>query len=267
MEHPQPLSHLSFSSYDPPQRKSGFLTWPCLPWYDNRLCDGYCSGPFPTIDLLTFFEDEEAVRKACTPPPGSKCPRQFRGLWWLRDHVLPECLVTIHDADWDLTTSPDSPNWTATKKIRRGWSRSTNCVGCAYHTYVACTDFETPFQAREDVIKIGAKVTGNTWIFKAPQSGCMDRGTGDVFRGEGEFLRLHFKERDDPTSDLVYAYRLQRLAHIEEGSGRVVLNTPVILELKKRATNPSPCLTHLPSCLVSSPPLGDHVGRYQFWEV
>jgi len=164
----------------------------------------------------------------------ANCPEMLRGIWWLKDNVAAEGLITFHDADWDsekLGLKTAKYNWTVDAYNVWGailsanfWLRGGNHL------------FE--FSPSGKWIHISVKDPGSDWIYVIQPGDVFKRPDGsvlDVSPGS-DMMRVSF-ETLDTNSTIRYQYLVRRVAYL--GSDGNLVTTPVYEQLVE-AANRSP---------------------------
>ena len=103
--------------YDPPQLYDGWLELcSCVNWYGLRSpwCPGLsclCRTCMCTQEIA--FDEPETWEKQLLSCIHPTCPTEFRGIYWLRDHIQATSLITLHECEWkgNVTNKSLSTNW------------------------------------------------------------------------------------------------------------------------------------------------------------
>jgi len=208
--------------YDPPQlRRRSLLHAYSVCKSARRACwwGGFptplasCVLPFlPSVQVVDAAAKETVERMLVERPNSASCPEAFRGVWWMRDNVLPETLVTFHDAEWEEGGG-------FVKGARYNWTRDPTLAGTCFHLLARTGSLSHR----------GEKVEEGVWRTKDPANGryvwCFFLKKGDELRSpsgeripfqEGDIVRSQFPN-DDRGLPPLYQYRLTRLAFRRRG--------------------------------------------------
>lgn len=143
------------------------------------------------------------------------CPEAYRGVWWMRDNVVPETLITFHDGTWS------SDGTVFTKTLRYNWSKDPTLAGACYQLYTVATNVaDTTTQKTDHSGTLGAQSgTKNLWVYPLVEGDTLVDVSGKaVDFVPGDLLRMQFEASDlEHKRPPIYQYRLQRVAYLENG--------------------------------------------------
>jgi hypothetical protein len=128
-------------TYTPVQLQRDPLGWkelPCIDWWSTRskflnccfpfayCCLGKGKKVFDSTNEIEFWKEQLANESS------NKCPDSMKGVWWLKDNIAHEKLVTIFsDAEMVGTFNEDGTDGYGTwsRSMHYNWSRDRNCFG------------------------------------------------------------------------------------------------------------------------------------------
>ena len=241
-------ANLLVVEYDPPQLKDGFITR-CqqVNWHGLRspVCApcARASCFLCTTTTSVNLDDERIWSALMLRGRHPKCPTKYAGVWWLRDHIQPTSLITLHDAEWKDALH-------AEKSLVRGWVKATTCYGCVSSSGAMVFD-AVGSRMQVEVSPSGwwmlCHVFGKRHFLRIFPSGGQLRGVdGKVHKvAPGDMMRVDFAKWDDPSSPVVYAYMVERVI---DDRGRP---TPALERLKARARMASYTPSFFPSTTAS----------------
>jgi len=236
--------------YDPPQLKTGWFhkeACPYINWWQQR--SPCCAEPiFPCccaccvyrccvgdIEYLDFAEPDEWMKKMLSTGTSPNCPKKFQGIYWMHDNIAAhEHLVTWHDADW-------ATDKLALKELRHNWTRGPTIFGACLSAFVNLrgNSLRLEISPNEKWISIAGSDGNPTWMYIPTPGETYTRPDGEVIVPDYEELqRIQFNNDADFNSDIVYQYRVRKIAYIDD-EGNLV-KTDAYKDLANRATEPLP---------------------------
>ncbi|CAE7360709.1 unnamed protein product [Symbiodinium natans] len=252
-------SKLPYMTFDPPQKKAAFAqgcrncyfapprAWICAtpPCCATRyLQQKY--GPFKKFQI-----SKDDWLPLMLERDNPHCPDFLRGIWWMKDNIANETLLTFQDAAW----RPDGRF--GTKDTGTNWSTGTNLLGSLL---ASIKKFPAGFQVEPGANPKWVGLTnGDDWIYVLGEE---DKGKllypdgtpVDFIVGE-DLLRVSVSG-GDPYTGVFYQYLVKRVA-FKDCDGKVV-KTQYFDELVERATRPTVdgCCCNLFLCTTSDEDYG-----------
>ncbi len=232
--------------YDPHGLRAGFIeSCCCINWYGLRspvaepcaVCCVSCMCTHP-VQLDHFIHDLSPLMGSVHPD----CPREYEGVYWLRDLTQPSSLITLHDADW-LSHS------LGYKSLTDNWVKATTCAG-SFSTFAFLIGdklggklkfqispnrkwilFSYPFVCcGNEVFELGPR----HWAYVFVNGGVLHSPSGEIINMQkGDMIRLDFETWNDPSSEVTYMYLIQRVYSKTASKGGKLTAT---WELHRRAT-------------------------------
>lgn len=225
------------TDYNPPQLDHGYIsTCYCINWYGPGSslfarfpccfadCILKCYQPNLYADLL----DKSSWAPAMLNNVQKKCPKEYIGVFWLKDHIQPSTLITIHDGQWE-------ENNYVTKKLSENWLRSTEtCYGVLLGSFYGVTGMKLTAEVSPSR-KWVHLTPGHHWLYVFHKPTSLRRSDGSILRvTRGDMMRLNFKDWTDSRSAVVYQYMFVRVAWLDL-NGNIVYNDKEIQEMNERA--------------------------------
>eukprot|EP00928_Gymnodinium_smaydae_P004412 TRINITY_DN11503_c1_g4_i1.p1 TRINITY_DN11503_c1_g4~~TRINITY_DN11503_c1_g4_i1.p1 ORF type:complete len:326 (-),score=45.68 TRINITY_DN11503_c1_g4_i1:121-1098(-) len=232
--------------YDPPQLKGDyfreFFPFPCCPkwkaWYMNcnwylhrsplcrqpalpccglQMCMASCCNP--TYNVVPLADADHMFRKmlsVCHP----ECPDFLRGVWWMKDNIAAEVLLTFQDAQWSSGTY-------AEKRNCYNWTRDPTLFGTVLQTFTSMTNPFLSFEISPDGkwIAIQEQSSANLaamWMYVIQPGDKFVLSDGSNLEVEpGDMMRVNYENPLDPRSRIKYQYIVRRVAILDD-SGKLV---------------------------------------------
>lgn len=224
-------------AYDVPQLERKFIqTCPQINWHGLRspLC-----RPFTRLlcaPCRVDIRDTSTWVDAMMRSKREKCPAQYVGVWWLRDHIQPTSLLTLHDAVWTDARHGH-------KSLLSNWTKASTCYGCV-STSGACVASTLGMRMSFEISPSGKwmlfDVFGRKHFIRIfPHGASLPSRNGTVIHlSPGDMMRIDYEVWNDPTSRIKYAYIVQRVV---DENGRP---TPAMRSLiaRAKADDPNPLL-------------------------
>lgn len=196
---------------------------PVVPCCCGKLVECCWLRPVIGAEVAYISEPDELFKKMLAG--GSPhCPPELRGVFWMRDNLTTEVLLTFQDGNWV------NENWSR-KYARYNWTGDLGT--CFGHCIMGKSHYHTLERAA------GGKwwsVGPQSWIYTVqPEDKFTTKDGQEVpFVAGEEHMRIDFSSSEASTEDQIYfQYRMQRVAYLDE-NGQVV-KTPFYEELKRRA--------------------------------
>ena len=223
------------NNYDPPQFEAGwFKTCYCINWYtaSSPLGTGFpccmsdcllsCIQPDAYVDLSA----ENTWGPQLMAHINSECPEEYVGIYWLKDHIQPSVLLTIHDANWI------NPNFVV-KDMSTNWVRNADTC---YGAMMGCGSWFFNMKLMIQIAPNGDWLhvhPGNHWIYKfKTKTRLVDAQGKPFFVNKGDMMRLNFEKWDDPSSRIIYQYILVKVAH--KIQSKIIYDKKNIFDMKSR---------------------------------
>jgi len=222
--------------YDPPQLRAGSAPFNTLNWATQRspLCAPSCCGALSGVSCLkTLFsasssvsgegsdveyhkisEPDEWFLKMLSTGVSPHCPEHMKGVWWMKDNLASEVLVTFQDMDW---TAPRVGN----KEARYNWTAAANTL---YGTLLIQKMHAHFFQVSQNGRWINLGET--SWIYVLDASDTLRRpdGTPVPFTPGEDMMRVTYESsngetgnadaiRHDSNAQISYQYLVRRVAY------------------------------------------------------
>ena len=233
-------------TYDPHGLRAGFIgSCCCLNWYGlrspiaeplARRC-GSCMCVHPV--RMDRLHDLSPLMDSVHP----NCPREYQGVYWLRDLTQPSSLITLHDADWVSSTL-------GYKSLTDNWVKASTCAGTLSTFAFLAGDklggklkfqispnrkwilFSYPFICcGNEVFELGTR----HWAYVFVNGGVLYSPSGDTINMQrGDMIRLDFETWNDPSSEVTYMYLIQRI-YLEDAA-QEGNKFEATRELQRRAT-------------------------------
>lgn len=221
--------------YDPPQLKKGWLnTCRCINWYGIR--SPLCPLLAKTIKYCICAESVDLKKEDTWVPQlmrsiHPKCPKEFRGIYWLRDHIQPSTLLTFHDCDWDNQNK-------LARSLSSNWVKSNTMYGLlsSFSFFIGKTCFDMPIKLLPNGKWIHVNFAGirTYWLYVFTSDTQIVRKTDGqvipVFKGD--MMRIDYMDSKDPKSKITYMYLIQRI--IVPDSQNNFVKRPAYNEFMKR---------------------------------
>lgn len=186
-------------TYEAVQLNKGSITASCLDWWNTRSKIFCCC--FPLVACCAKNEvidatDAEIWKKQLDNPTNPNAPDSYQGLWWLKDNIAHENLVTIFsDAKFVGTFNKEGTDgygyWE--KGLSENWSRDQSCFGL--------------------VLGLAATRSANTvtGVMNMKDGICtVDGGEAAqiIYRiNDDEWWKVHYKKNEDGTEEIDYMYK------------------------------------------------------------
>ena len=221
--------------YDPPQLNNGWLnTCSCINWYGMRspLCPltTECIKCCICAENITLTDESTWVQplmRSIHP----NCPDEFKGIYWLRDHIQPTSLLTFHDCDW-------SDGKRSVRTLSNNWVKSNTMYGVlsSLSFFVGKLCFDMPFEISPSGKWIHVNFIGirTYWMYMFTTDTTIIRKIdGQKIRVfKGDLMRIDYKDSKDPSSPIKYIYLIQRI--IVPGKNGELIKRPSYYEFMKR---------------------------------
>jgi len=231
--------------FDPPQKKAQWaakmrninMFTPRSPWWRGFPCclaeciQGYtwCQGH--NIQHKKISEPDQWFMDMMEPPPGqeNQCPEFLRGVWWMKDNVANENLVSLESARWEFNGTVGWKygfvNWTTGSS----WGGSLLLYLKKYAAMVLQID---------TLKKKWVSFSHDDYIYiLGPEDRLFDPEGKEVPFIPGEdLLRITWAE-GDPKKGVFYQYIMRRVAY-KDKDGKLV-KTPRYDELLERVKRPT----------------------------
>lgn len=231
--------------YDPPQLKmnwwgcgllnwtcfssrSSCLSWPCVPCCCHCALKCCIKSTFGAEEFR-ITDPDDALIKMLTSRVSPHCPEFLKGVYWMRDNIAQEVLITLSDAEW----TPEGDF--GIKYARYNWTTNNTSFG---GTWLAgkIHYHKLSVSPNKKWVQLGSMAN---WIYVVqPEDHFkLKDGTPVDFTAGDELMRIDWGDGiADGTGELQYQYRWQRIAYLDK-DGKLV-KTKFYDELKRRATMP-----------------------------
>jgi len=244
---------LPFMVYDPPQKKVEFTKCRCCNFFPPRATIGTVppcnlagclqsrTGHTPETSFRISEKPEEWMKKMLVGQDHTHCPEFLKGVWWMRDNIANETIVTFQDIKWDTKLSP-SGNIVGWKATRLNWSTGSNLWGTiASELKPRWARFE--IENTEHPKWIGLSGDDFIYILGEEDKGKLVHPDGspvDFVVGE-DMMRISCC-RGSPKEGIFYQYLVRRIA-TQDSAGNIVLgkNYEELLDRATRPTVPTCC--------------------------
>lgn len=230
-------AHATLPPYDPPQLKPGYFRQrcPCLNWYGLRspLCFGCatCAADCCCTRVQLTAPDEWVPALMRSVHPSS--PPEVRGVWWLRDHIQPTTLLTLHEAEWKGNV--------AHKRLGQNWIKANTAYGVASSLAFVIGDalgmgmrIERSPSGKWMLASWGGSHRHWMYVFGEGEAMQLPSGAKRVM-AKGDILRIEYETWDDPSSPITYMYTIERVC-VPAADGSYAY-TPAMRELQRRASS------------------------------
>lgn len=248
-------SKLPYMTFDPPQKKVSFSKscrncyfFPPRSWIGKAPpccfadCLQYQYGPYSHLQI----SDADAWLGKMLERDAYYCPDFLRGVWWMRDNVANETMLTFQDAAWR------QDGRVGMKDAGTNWTTGTSMFGSLL---AAVKRFPVTFEIEpgENPKWMGLR-NGDDWIYLLGEEDkgkllYPDGSPVDFIPGL-DLLRVSVPN-GDPYGGVFYQYLVRCIA-FKDCDGNIV-KTQYYDEIKERATRPTPqgCCCNLFLCNVS----------------
>jgi hypothetical protein len=220
--------------YKPPQLEKNWIRL-CkyVNWYGIR--SPICPSLAYLIKTCIFAKDVnfnnpdswiEPLMRSIHPT----CPPEFQGIYWLRDHIQPTALLTLHDSVW---TTP----FKTRRALGFNWVRSNTLWGTLSSLLFLvgnpCFDMSVELSPNKKWFLVKLSNIEIYWMYVFQSDTVIIRKTDgqkiNVYKGD--VMRIDFKNWKDSNSRVTYMYLIQRIVIPMGGK---YIKTPNYTEFMKR---------------------------------
>lgn len=241
------VTEKDFLVYDPPQKKRPFWALSNLNLFTPRSPIGVgfpcCVAESVRARMRSEGHDvqhayiskpDEWFLKMLEPPAeGNHCPELLRGVWWMKDNVANETLLSFESAHWG---SPGTKmEGVGIKHVFKNWSKGSSMWG----SMLARSHEEMfgVFKISPNLQWINLDMDNWIYILQAGDKLVDPSGKPVPFTPGDDLLRVTWNDQD-PKKGIYYQYIVSRVAFKDE-SGKLQKVHPAYDELLDRATRPT----------------------------
>jgi len=271
--------------YAPPQlnegKFSGFIRsinfWgrrsPLLRPCGITACLHRCFSPRTTASRISndeiFYELLDPSRESPTAPDF------LRGVWWLKENLAPETLITIHNWAWKSSAKSLGPGKPAPKKptgpvglgaVLYNWTSDPTLSGCCFASFVGgLVNIQIHPEGKWIALAFFRDPSKDSrvfwdWIYVVQEGDEFYSPDGEKldYLTPGNLIRLTWSQQDVYECDnanLNYMYTPLKVATLDKDGKTLVRHHPAYDDLQKRATQRAkkrPCCFGRLACNLSS---------------
>merc|ERR1712151_1064472 len=218
------------SEYNPPQLRTETMwngmcvdTWShrttfmsgCIPFYKHCTLD-----PYPEHVYLS--DPDDWFTKMLKTGDHPNCPEFLKGIWWLQDNSGGEVLITFHDAEWvteKYGRKLMAYNWTNDASTPSGVMIRKDVNNAANPSMSGMVMTISPDGKWINIDDAWIYVVQPGDVFKKPDGSILDVTPG------ADMIRLSWRTALDPSSELIYQYRVRRVAYLDNRGDLVKTDT------------------------------------------
>jgi len=210
--------------FDPPQWENYYSAKQsqCVNWYTHRApccvqvpccCVPVCFSCMGAHIIDIGNEDNDKWMHQMLAPKRRHplCPEELAGIWWMDGNVVGEVVVTFEDGMWRTSSL-------GLKPVLRNWSRDNTILGLFMFFFTAW-----PCRPSRQVAMRTEVSPAKRWIQINEHWICLVKPEDDIRNADGsplnwdptDMMRVSYRDHTDPTSEIVYQYRVRRIAYMD----------------------------------------------------
>jgi len=221
------------SVYDPPQLKKSFQPGPLrnINWAtrDSPLCNSFpcclsqcimacCLKPCCHKKQVELSDPDEWFHRMLQAESPS-CPERLRGIWWMKDNIVPEELGTFGDAEW--VSVPEQEEMLATKLLRQNWAYGTNAFASTLSCFNAAAKTEQKLVQHGKWLFMGSGATGSMFLTMIEEGDDIVNPDGSKPRYTPGLDAMRVTWEDEARTAMTYQYFARKVAYLD-GEGNLV---------------------------------------------